>query len=188
MKTSSRISPLLSVVLFVTSTLFVTTSFAQWFGPWGNENDLAAAWGLEPDSIDDPDEGPGETINYNNFEKPFRMNVESGSQAYNRPIAPPKRVRPIAAPAPKPKPAAPVAAAPVAAAPQRRPMPPRASSLRPPQNPGRYYRRQAPRPPRGYGNSRRPIPPMPYYGPRPPMPPMVMQPRAMPLSPYPYRR
>ncbi|MBT3197804.1 MAG: hypothetical protein HN842_03940 [Gammaproteobacteria bacterium] len=202
MKTTIRITS-----LFIAAGLFcTTTASAQWFGPWGNENDLATAWGLEPSTLDDPDEGPGETIDYNTIDPPFNMNVGSGSN-HRQQAAPRQRIRPmpvaptIAVPkvappkvatkaVPKP-PSVPVVtprrkpqppSSPRTIAKPRIPLPPpRANRFAPPPRPNDYYRQRA-ADPRQYGY-RPPRPPMPFYAP-PPFPPIQAPRRA----PYPYYR
>jgi len=154
---------------------FSSISAAQWFGPWGNENDLATAWGLEPIPTEDPEEGPGETIDYSNSEPYFNMQVGSGST--QKKLDPP----PVSTTAPRPAPP------PVAA---KKPLPrPPVATPRPQWNDP--YRRMAPPRravapmpvmPRGYGNYR-PRPPAPYYAPRMPR----LAPPA-PMPPYPYYR
>ncbi len=161
--------------VFLLSAAFLTTgtATAQWFSPWGSENDLATAWGLEPNTLDDPNEGPGETIDYSSPEQPFGMNVQSGSQMKPLKAAPVPPTRPLpAAPAAPIAKARPTAPPPVPARPAR-PAPPR-----------QYYQRRAPAPRRDYGRYRQPLPPMPYYAPKP-LPPLRMP---VPMSSYPYYR
>lgn len=142
-----------------------------WFSPWGDENDLATAWGLEPNSINDPEEGPGETIDYNSSETPFSMNIQSGQQVKPRPAAPQRPLPPRAiAKAPKARPA---------------PAPLPAKPALPQPTPRSYYqprRAQAAAPYPRYRTA--PRSPAPYYAPRP-LPPIQMP---MPLPPYPYYR
>ncbi len=158
----------LSTLLLVAGMISSPHATAQWFGPWGSENDLSSAWGLEPESSEDPEEGPGVTIDYNNAEQPFGMNVQSGGQDRGQRTYPMAPVRP-AAPAPiaKARPAPPKPVKPIAPIPRSR---------------QDYYQRRAPQP-QSYGY-RQPVRPMPYYAPRP-LPPIRMP---TPLPPYPYYR
>lgn len=166
----------LSTLLLITGCITTGITHAQWLGPWGSENDLATAWGLEPSTLNDPDEGPGETIDYSNPEQPFGMNVQSGSQLNPKQTAPIRPARPVM---PAPVAPAPAVRAPVARARPTPPPPPaRPATPRAPRN---YYQRPAPR---NYGRYRQQARPMPYYAPRP-LPPLRMP---MPLSPYPYYR
>jgi hypothetical protein len=160
----------LSALLLLAGFGISLSTSAQWFSPWGSENDLATAWGLEPSSLEDPDEGPGETIDYNSTEQPFGMNLQSGNELQPPRAAPrPPAVRPAAPPAPLAK---------------TKPTPPPQARTAPPSAPRGYYQRTAP-PPRSYGY-RQPPRPMPYYAPKP-LPPIRMP---APMSPYPpyYRR
>ncbi|MBT3348150.1 MAG: hypothetical protein HOM84_03685 [Thiotrichales bacterium] len=84
------------VLLFTLTTQSVVQ--AQWLGPWGSGDDLAAAWGLEESPINDPDEGPGETLDFSRSavdgaEKNFGMSVESGKNVYTKaaPVVVPRR-------------------------------------------------------------------------------------------------
>ncbi len=167
----------LTSLLLLTGMAASTVVNAQWLGPWGNENDLAAAWGLEPQGVDDPDEGPGVTIDYNNPEQPFGMSVQSGSQT-SKPLPPPPsmRMRPQA-PAPvKPTPAPP----PLAKALPKPPEP-----IKPiPRTRQDYYSRMPPMMPRNFNSFQQPLRPRPYYAPRP-LPPIRMP---APMPPYPYYR
>ncbi|MBC8520297.1 MAG: hypothetical protein H8D24_07830 [Gammaproteobacteria bacterium] len=155
----------ISTVAFAAGVLFSGVATAQWLGPWGSGNDLATAWGLETDSIDDPDEGPGETIDYGASEKAFGMSVQSGAES-RPPVVTERR----------------------AAAP-----PPPVRTERPRirgNRAGNGYRRAIP--PQRYRNYRQrpPVRPAPYYAPRRMAPPprrMPMRP-VRPLSPYPYYR
>lgn len=163
------------LVALTAGLTFSSISAAQWFGPWGNENDLATAWGLEPLSTEDPDEGPGETIDYSNSEPYFNMQVGSGSAHQKLEAAPtnaaPVRPAPPPVAAKKPLPRPPVSTPhPQWKDPYRRAVPPRAYAPRP-------Y------PPRSY-NIQRPRTPMPYYAPRP-MPRLAPP---APLPPFPYYR
>ena len=159
----------LSSLLLIAGIGISGSATAQWFSPWGSENDLATAWGLEPSTLDDPNEGPGETIDYSSPEQPFGMNVQSGSQ-----LKAPTRYAP---PAPAPRPAAP---APIA---KSRPAPPPKPARPAAPAPRDYYQRRVPLAPRNYGY-RQPVRPMPYYAPKP-LPPLRMP---VPLAPDPYYR
>lgn len=169
----------LPIFLLAAGFLSTSTASAQWFSPWSSENDLATAWGLEPSALEDPNEGPGETIDYSTPEQPFKMNVESGShvkpfRTAPAPVAPPRTTRPTPAPA-----------APAPTIRQARPTPPPVPA-RParPSPPRQYYQRRAPAPRRDYGRNRQPAPLTPYYAPRP-LPPLRMP---VPMDPFPYYR
>ena len=168
----------LSTLLLISGIISAATASAQWLGPWGSEDDLAAAWGLEPNTLNDPDEGPGETIDYNTPEQPFRMNVQSGNPIKPRTAAP---VRPAPRPTPR------IAAPPLPARPAPRARTPYYAQRRAPapiqrRVPTRVQRR-APAP-RSYNSYRQPMTPMPYFMPQP------FQQMQMPAAraPYPYYR
>ena len=187
----------LSTLLLISGIISAATASAQWLGPWGSEDDLAAAWGLEPNTLNDPDEGPGETIDYNTPEQPFRMNVQSGNPIKPRTAAP---VRPAPRPTPRiAAPAAPIRKAPAAIT-KARPAPPPLPARPAPRARTPYYaQRRAPAPiqrrvptrvqrrapaPRSYNSYRQPMTPMPYFMPHP------FQQMQMPAAraPYPYYR
>lgn len=202
-------SKYLSTLLLTAGIATTASVSAQWLGPWGSENDLAAAWGLEPSTLDDPDEGPGETIDYSGTEQPFRMSVESGNQTKPRATAP-LRPAPRMAPAPRPAAPAPIARAPIERRPLDRPgvdrpksrtlpLPPPKPVAPAPRARAPYYAQRPPAPlqrrapqraerrapaPRQYGGYRQPVAPMPYYMPQPL--PMMRMPAAR--APYPYYR
>lgn len=162
----------ISIITLVTGMACSSVATAQWFGPWGNENDLATAWGLEESSVEDPDEGPGETIDYGSSEQLFGMSVQSGGDnARGIENTPP-----------------PVVSAPPARA-KRTPPPPVRVERRAERDLARdRYRRMAPPGTyRGYPPPRRS---MPYYPQRRALPPpRRVPPRLAPLPPYPrYRR
>ncbi len=166
----------ISIITLVTGMACSSMASAQWFGPWGSENDLATAWGLEESSVDDPDEGPGETIDYGSPEQVFGMSVQSGSDNGNRGA---ETTMP------------PAVAAPPARA-KRTPPPPARVERRVERRAerdlarDRYRRMPPPRSYRGYPPPRRA---MPYYPQRRALPPPRRAPRLAPLPPYPrYRR
>ncbi len=155
--------PIITVVAGLACSTIVS---AQWLGPWGGD-DLAAAWGLENNSISDPDEGPGETIDYGSSERAFKMDVQSGNSARKSKML-------------TPTPAAPPTAARRSPPPARMEQPRRWGYSRD------RYRRMPPPPPRAYGGYRPPLQPMPYYSPRRVAPRRLQ--RLAPPPPYPYYR
>lgn len=154
----------ISTVAFAAGVLFSGVATAQWLGPWGSGNDLATAWGLESDSTEDPDEGPGETIDYGVSEKAFGMSVQSGAEtpppvvSERRAVAPPPPAR-----VERPR----IRSGRATSNGYRRAIPPqryRSYRQRPPARPAPYYapRRMAP-PRRAPMRPIRPLPPYPYY-------------------------
>ncbi len=157
----------ISTVAFTAGVLFSGVVSAQWLGPWGGGNDLATAWGLEDNSADDPDEGPGETIDYGASEKTFGMSVQSGAES-QPPVVTERRAATPLAPPPSVRAERPRLRDNRARDGYRRAIPPRryrSYRQRPPMRPAPYYdpRRMAPPSRRAPMRQMRPMRPYPYY-------------------------